>query len=217
MKFICLQLAWEQCFSLKIIGWSAIHNLFCELYDILSIPAEQRCLSYSWRIITKQCSRVSSRLMQHFLGAACIYPILMPVIGPVSYGSRMSAGAYSTLRAIWVPIYCATFQRMPNTSSPLASLPKPIPSTTVPPPLLRSPMGDGNSAPAKKQSLKQDQLTSIDFYNDFSSSIRGQMSKLRDRAKVEAFKEAIDRVKHLVRGKVALKMKAHHITVLKPR
>lgn len=93
---------------------------------------------------------------------------------------------------------------MPNTSSPLASLPKPIPSTTVPPPLLRSPMGDGNSAPAKKQSLKQDQLTSIDFYNDFSSSIRGQMSKLRDRAKVEAFKEAIDRVKHLVRGKVVL-------------
>lgn len=65
-------------------------------------------------------------------------------------------------------------------------------------------MEDGNSAPAKKQSLKQDDLTSIDFYNDFSSSIRGQMSKLRDRAKVEAFKEAIDRVKHLVRGKVVL-------------
>jgi len=65
-------------------------------------------------------------------------------------------------------------------------------------------MDDGNSAPAKKQSLKQDDLTSIDFYNDFSSSIRGQMSKLRDRAKVEAFKEAIDRVKHLVRGKVVL-------------
>lgn len=65
-------------------------------------------------------------------------------------------------------------------------------------------MNDGNSAPAKKQSLKQNDLTSIDFYNDFSSSIRGQMSKLRDRAKIEAFKEAIDRVKHLVRGKVVL-------------
>jgi len=100
--------------------------------------------------------------------------------------------------------WCTTFQRMPNTSSPTASLPKPIPSSSVPSPHLRSPMDDGNSAPAKKQSLKQDDLTSIDFYNDFSSSIRGQMSKLRDRAKVEAFKEAIDRVKHLVRGKVVL-------------
>ena len=99
--------------------------------------------------------------------------------------------------------WCTTFQRMPNTSSPTVSLPKPIPSSSVPSPHLRSPMDDGNSAPAKKQSLKQDDLTSIDFYNDFSSSIRGQMSKLRDRAKVEAFKEAIDRVKHLVRGKVA--------------
>ena len=94
---------------------------------------------------------------------------------------------------------------MPNTASPTASLPKPIPSSAVPPPpRLRSPTDDGNSAPAKKQSLKQDDLTSIDFYNDYSSSIRGQMSKLRDRTKVEAFKEAIDRVKHLVRGKVVL-------------
>ena len=63
-------------------------------------------------------------------------------------------------------------------------------------------MENGSSAPAKKQSLRQDELTSKDFYNDFSSSIRGQMSKLRDHAKVEAFSEAIERVKHLIRGKV---------------
>ena len=65
-------------------------------------------------------------------------------------------------------------------------------------------MENGSSAPAKKQSLRQDELTSKDFYNDFSSSIRGQMSKLRDHAKVEAFSEAIERVKHLIRGKVLL-------------
>jgi len=65
-------------------------------------------------------------------------------------------------------------------------------------------MENGSSAPAKKQSLRQDELTSKDFYNDFSSSIRGQMSKLRDHAKVEAFSEAIERVKHSIRGKVVL-------------
>ena len=64
-------------------------------------------------------------------------------------------------------------------------------------------MENGSSAPAKKQSLRQDELTSKDFYNDFSSSIRGQMSKLRDHAKVEAFSEAIERVKHSIRGKVS--------------